>query len=158
MMSPTDRRPKRRDGESGLVLLDIVFAILFLSIAAMYLVESRSNAVRRSTNTHNLRIARMLATKKMEEFLANEVAAEPDASFACDGNFEEDKYPAFTFLIYPEDVPISTDEDLEDPEHREWTVRRVTVTVGYKGDLGMEEEFTLTTICPEILEEEESGG
>jgi hypothetical protein len=140
------------------VLLDIVFAILFLSVAALYLVESRSNAIRRSTNTHNLRIARMLATKKMEEFLANEVAAEPDASFSCDGNFEEDKYPAFSFAIYEEAEVLSTDEDLEDQEHREWTVRKITVAVRYKGDLGREEEFTLTTICPEILEEEESGG
>jgi hypothetical protein len=140
------------------VLLDIVFAILFLSVAALYLVESRSNAIRRSTKTHNLRIARMLATKKMEEFLTNELAAEPDASFSSEGTFEEDKYPAFSYAIYEESESISTAEDLEDPERREWMVRKITVVVRYSGDLGKETEFTLTTICPEILEEEESSG
>jgi Tfp pilus assembly protein PilV len=150
-------KPRRPDGESGLVLLDVVFAILFLGIAALYLVESRSNAIRRSGNTHNLRIARMLATKKIEEFLANEVAAEPDASFSSEGTFEEEKYPAFSFAIYEENESISTSDDLEDPERREWTVRKITVVVRYSGDLGREEEFTLTTICPEILEEEQSG-
>jgi hypothetical protein len=157
MTKPTDRA-RHRDSESGLVLLDIVFAILFLSIAAMYLVESRGNAIRRSSKTHNLRIARMLASKKMEEFLTNELATEPDASFASEGDFEEDKYPAFSFAIYEEVESISTEDDLEDPERRDWSVRKITVVVRYKGDLGMEEEFTLTTICPEILEEEESSG
>lgn len=156
MMKLMDR-PRHPDGESGLVLLDIVFAILFLSVAALYLVESRSNAIRRSGNTHNLRIARMLASKKMEEFLANEVATEPDASFSSEGTFEEEKYPAFSFAIYEESESISTADDLEDPERREWMVRKITVVVRYSGDLGREEEFTLTTICPEILEEEEGG-
>jgi hypothetical protein len=161
MMKPTDRtadKARPRDRESGLVLLDILFAIAFLSTTALFLVEARSNAIRRSTNTHSLRIARMLATKKMEEFLANEVAAEPDASFAYDGSFEEDKYPAFTYEIYEESESISTAEDLDDDERRDWTVRKITVVVRYKGDLDEDEEFTLTTICPEILEEEESGG
>ena len=156
-MTKHTNQSRRPDGESGLVLLDIVFAILFLSVAALYLVESRSNAIRRSTKTHNLRIARMLATKKMEEFLTNELAVEPDASFSSEGTFEEDKYPAFSYAIYEESESISTAEDLEDTERREWTVRKITVAVRYSGDLGVEEEFTLTTICPEILEEEEGG-
>ena len=144
--------------QSGIVLLDVLFAVFILGMTAFPLIVIRSNNITTAHNTSRLRIARMLAGKKMEEVLVNEISEESDPNFSTSGNFEEEGYESFEYEIDVEDVSISTEEDLEDPERREWFVRRVTVTVTYPGELNTKETFTLTTILPEIVEEESGGG
>lgn len=159
MISLTEKvsRPRRRKEESGLVLLDVLFAVFVLGIAALYLVEARSNSITCALNTARLRIARMLASQKMEEVLVNELSQEPDENFASSGAFDEEGYPGFEYSIDSEDVSISTEEDLEDPEKTERFVRRLSVTVIYKGEGNKEEDFSLTTILPEIAQEDGGG-
>jgi Tfp pilus assembly protein PilV len=143
--------------ESGIVLLDVLFALFVMAIAAIYLIESRSSSIRRSASTHSLRIARMLAGKKMEEVLTDNMATEPDQNFSMSGDFKDDGYHGYEFEIEEEEVLVSSEEDLEDEEKREWYVRRLTVTVTYPGEGVKEQTFSLTTILPEILEEESGG-
>ena len=159
MMRRTDKNRdggRRRRKDSGVVLLDVLFAVFILGMAALPLVITRSNSIVRAGATARLRIARMLAGQKMEEVLVEEVTSEPDTSFSMSGSFEEEGYPDFTYEIDIEDVAIHDDQDLqEDPDLREWYVRRVTVTVTYPGEDKKEETFNLTTILPEIVDEEE---
>ncbi len=160
MTSSTVKKKSPRKGnssDSGIVLLDVLFAVLILGIAAIYFVQSRSNAIADAGATARLRIARMLAGQKMEEVLVEEVSQEENTAFTLDGNFEEEGYKSFEYEIDVEDVSISTEDDLEDPDRREWFVRRVTVTVTYPGEMNTQETFSLTTILPEIVEEEEGG-
>jgi len=152
-MNFTDKKRKLRSQEAGIVLLDVLFAVFVLGIAALYLAETRSNTIVRAGGTARLRIARMLASKKMEEILVNEVSEE-DQGVPTDGTFEDDGYSDFTYDVDVEDISISTDEDLEDPEKRQWNVRRVTVIVTYPGENKQKETFSITTILPEVLEEE----
>jgi len=145
---------KRRKEESGVVLVDILLAVLVLGIAALYFVDARSNTIRTAQSTAKLRIARMLATLKMEEVLLNEVSKESSETDAY-GTFDEQGYESYDFEIDVEDVLISSEEDLEDPEKSEKYVRRVTVTVTYEGERASQESFSLTTILPQL---EEEGG
>lgn len=143
--------------ESGIVLLDVLFAVFVLAMAALPLVVARGNSIRRAAATHSLRIARMLAGKKMEEVLANEMATEPDQSLDTSGDFKDDGYQGYEFDLGEEEVLVSSEEDLEDEEKREWYVRRFTVTVTYPGEEAAKKTFSLTTILPEIPEEESGG-
>lgn len=138
------------------MLVDIFFALLVVGISAL-LFEARSNAISRAKNTWSLRIARMLASQKMEDVLVNELSAEPDEAMATSGDFDEEGYKGFTFEIDGEEISISSEEDLEDPDRTEKFVRRVTVTISYEGERKAQETFSLSTILP-YVEEEESGG
>jgi hypothetical protein len=143
---------------AGVVLLDVLFAVFILGMVALPLVEARGNSIRRAAATHNLRIARMLAGKKMEEVLANEIATEPDQNFAMSGEFTEEGYYGFKYEIDELDVPIHDEEELaEDPDKREWYVRCLTVNLTYPGEGNERNTFSLTTILPEIVEEESGG-
>ncbi len=152
MMRPMTKHP---EDQAGIVLVDILFAIFVLGIAALHFVDARSNTMRRAHSTARLRIARMLTSQKMEEILLNEVSQEPQ-ELQESGTFEDEGYSDFSFDIEEEEVSISSEEDLKDPEKTEKFVRRLTVTVTYPGQRGTEDTFSLTTILPE--EEEEEGG
>ena len=158
MNSTEKRKSRRRSQESGLVLIDVLFAVTVLMVSALYLVEARGNSITRAVNTARLRIARMLASQKMEEVLVNEISKEPADDFFMAGTFEEEGYDAYSFSIEEELFSISSDEDLEDSENREWFIRRITVTVTYSGEGGKEESFSVATILPDVEEEEEGGG
>jgi hypothetical protein len=136
---------KCRSGESGIVLVDVLFAVFVLAIAAIAFVDVRSNAISRSISTRSLRIARMLACQKMEEIFVNEMSEEPE-DLATGGDFTEDGYPGFTYEITEERKEIYYQEDLdEDPEKREWWIREVTVKVTYKPE-NREKTYSLSAM------------
>jgi type II secretory pathway pseudopilin PulG len=138
-----NQKSNRRQCESGITLLEVTLAVVIIAVFVSILIISRDDIISTAVNSNSLRIARMLASQKMEEILLAQVAEEEEE--AVSGTFEN--HPGFTWDETTEDVSLITDEEREDGV-QEIYVTRVTLNVSYENAGGEKVQYSLATIIP----------
>lgn len=104
---------RRREGERGLTLLEVLIATAILAGAIMVLQLKANQALKSSVETNRKRAAKMLLLKKAEEVIAG-------VEEGSGGDFEG--YPGFSWEVSEALVPL---EEVEE------SVRSVTIAVFY---------------------------
>lgn len=150
----SNQKNNLRKQQRGITLLEVMLAIVIIAVFVSLLIASRGDIISTVGNANSLRIARMLASQKMEEILLAEVTGEEEAA---GGTFE--KYPGFTWQQTIQSISLITKQDREDnPDVQEINVQSVTVTVEYENSEGTKVQYSLSTILPYEEETQEGSG
>jgi prepilin-type N-terminal cleavage/methylation domain-containing protein len=134
-----------RQREGGFTLLEVMLAVGIIAVFFAVLIVSRDDIISTAANSNSLRIARMLASQKMEEVLLSEVAEEGEETLG--GTFEN--YPGFSWEESTEEISLTTDEELDaTPDMQQTYVTLITITVEYENAGGTKSQYSLATVVP----------
>jgi|GEM_PF-1340614 len=142
------RRLRRWSGavrEKGLTLLEVMAAVTILALATSALLITINKDFDNSVESHNLRLAKMLAVKKMEEVLLFYTSESTTSTLDSSGTFESDGYPQFEWVVEDEEMNLTTDDEKKDGKEDQ-ILYKITLTVRYKKGDGSDAEYKLSSI------------
>jgi len=140
------QKPKKSNNkQSGLTLVEIMVAVTIISLAVAVILVNINRDFDSAIDSHNLRIVKMLATKKMEDVLLFYNSEDQSGGMDASGDFSEEGYPQFSWSVEEEELNLTTEEEIQDGEE-DRIVYKVTLTVTYKKKDGTDAEYRLSAV------------
>ncbi|MCX7703887.1 MAG: type II secretion system GspH family protein [Planctomycetota bacterium] len=142
------QRPHKQNSpasERGLTLLEVMAAVTILALATSALLIGINRDFDKAVDSNQLRIVKMLSTKKMEEVLLFYTSGNQSQTLETSGNFESDGYPQFEWSLEEEELNLTTEEEKRDGREDQ-ILYKVTLTVKYKKEDGTDAEYKLSSV------------
>lgn len=119
----------------GFTLLEVLVTVAILAVVSTTLLVIRNNAIAQSGEAYNLRVATVLASKKLREI---ELAADPSTAVGA-GEFND--FPGFRWDARQSDLSLGKEIHL----YEDVPIKQITLTLTYPAAFG--ESKTVQWVC-----------